>query len=1000
MMVDKDKNQTYSTDNNLLCYDYFRWGDFTSCDAPRFVFRHYRNKGEDNMRKTLNIAVILFVLTALAFGLAGCDGNTDQAKADEMLGTDVKLNGTWKSQTVTYTHDGKRYSGQIELRFNDDQMQIVASYGASRLHRYTRNGIALNVTDPYISEDNPYRTFPFALEFDSTGFAVDLGALTFMEGADNIKLKFTKVGDSASLKEPEEGGENPNVPANPNVSQEPTSLDAFVIEGTTLKGLTDYGQRLGSIVLPNNISSIGEEAFRFCINLNSITISDSVTVIDNHAFYGCTSLTSVTIQNSVTYIGKDAFYGCTDLTSITIPESVTYIGDHAFYECKGLTAITYTGAVEQWYELGYTFSSNLDITCRDGKAKLRIQKEISDDIKCTSVEGLTPYGKTNCTEIVIPEGVTEIGNYAFSGCSGLTSITIPASVTHIGEDAFENCTNLTAVTYTGAVEQWYELGYTFSSNPDVTCRNGMAELKIKNTVVNGLTPYGKSNCTEITIPEGVTRIKHRAFEDCTNLTSITIPSSVTEIESYAFDDCTGLTSITISDSVTSIEDYTFSGCTSLTDVTYTGTVEKWYALGYVMPSTADITCADGKAVFKIQKSTNGSTVKVSVNGLTPYGKSNCTEITIPEGVTEIGKVAFECCFDLTKITIPTSVTSIGEFAFCYCTGLTSITIPNNVTEIGYAAFGYCTGLTSVTFPASVTRIGEGAFAHCTGLTSITIPNSVTTIEDSAFSGCTSLTDVTYTGTVEQCFANGYGYAFDDVDITCKDGKAIFITSIDGTEDLSVNGLTPYGKTNYTEITIPEGVKEIGAGAFFKYTSLTSITIPDSITKIGGESFYDCTGLTSITIPEGVISIGVSAFEGCSGLTSITIPDSVTSIGNSAFYGCKGLTEITIPNGITKIEDYTFANCTGLTSITIPEGVTLIGWNYNEWDWTEGERSGAFKGCTALTEIWIPTSVTKIKDHTFEGCTNLTDIYVNQLESTLLDNADVPDGCSIHWNESV
>ena len=118
------------------------------------------------MRKTLNIAVILFVLTALAFGLAGCDGNTDQAKADEMLGTDVKLNGTWKSQTVTYTHDGKRYSGQIELRFNDDQMQIVASYGASRLHRYTRNGIALNVTDPYISEDNPYRTFPFALEFD------------------------------------------------------------------------------------------------------------------------------------------------------------------------------------------------------------------------------------------------------------------------------------------------------------------------------------------------------------------------------------------------------------------------------------------------------------------------------------------------------------------------------------------------------------------------------------------------------------------------------------------------------------------------------------------------------------------------------------------------------------------------------------------------------------------------------------------------------------------
>ena len=838
------------------------------------------------MRKALNIAALLFMLTALAFGLVGCDGNADQAKADEMLGTNVKLNGTWKSQTVTYTHDGKQYSGQIELRFNDDQMQIVAPYGTSKIHRYTRNGITLNITDTYVSEDNPYRTFPFALEFDSAGFAVDLGALTFMEGADNIKLKFTKVGDSASLKEPEEGGEKPDVPANPDVPvkpdvfQEPTSLDAFVIEGTILKGLTAYGQRLGSIVLPNNISSIGEEAFRFCINLNSITISDSVTVIDSYAFYGCTSLINVTIPNSVTHIGDGAFYGCTDLTNITIPESVTYIGDHAFYECKGLTAITYTGAVEQWYELGYTFSSNLDITCRDGKAKLRIQKEISDDIKCTSVEGLTPYGQ--------------------------------------------------------------------------------------------------SNCTEITIPEGVTRIRHRAFEDCTNLTSITLSSSVTEIESYAFDDCTGLTSITIPDGVTSIEDYTFSGCTSLTDVTYTGTVEKWYALGYVMPSTADITCADGKAVFKIQKSTNGNTVNVSVKGLTPYGQSNCTEITIPEGVTEIGKVAFECCFDLTKITIPTSVTSIGEFAFCYCTGLTNITIPDNVKEIGYGAFGYCTGLTSVTFPASVAVIGEGAFAHCTDLTSITIPDSVTSIGDSAFAGCTSLTDITYTGTVEQWFANGYGYAFDDVDVTCKDGKAIFITIIDDTEDLSIKGLTPYGKTNYTEITIPEGVKEIGAGAFFKYANLTSITIPNSITKIGGQSFY-----------------------GCIGLTSVTIPNSVTEIGYEAFSGCVSLSEITIPNGITKIEDYTFANCTSLTSITIPEGVTTIGWNaYEEIGWPSEERSGAFKGCTALTEIWIPTSVTKIKDYTFEGCTSLTDIYVNQLESTLLDNADVPDGCRIHWNESV
>ena len=154
------------------------------------------------MRKVLNITAMLLVLTVLAFGLIGCDDRAEQAKADEMLGTNVKLNGTWKSQTVSYTHNGMQYSGQIELRFSDDQLQIVAPYGESLLHRYTRNGIVLNITDAYII-GNPYNTLPFALEFDSTGFAVDLGALTFMDGSDNIKLKFTKVSDDASLNEPE-----------------------------------------------------------------------------------------------------------------------------------------------------------------------------------------------------------------------------------------------------------------------------------------------------------------------------------------------------------------------------------------------------------------------------------------------------------------------------------------------------------------------------------------------------------------------------------------------------------------------------------------------------------------------------------------------------------------------------------------------------------------------------------------------------------------------------
>ena len=176
------------------------------------VYRHYYEKGDYNVKKALNITVMLLVLMALVFGLVGCDGNVDQAKSDEMLGTDVRLNGTWKSEPISYSHDGKDYSGTVKLRFNDTQLQIVAPHGTSKIHRYTRSGITLTITDAYVPEDNPYRHLPFGLEFAGGGFSVDLGGLTFTEGMSNIKLKFIKVGAIASLKEPEESEEKPDVP--------------------------------------------------------------------------------------------------------------------------------------------------------------------------------------------------------------------------------------------------------------------------------------------------------------------------------------------------------------------------------------------------------------------------------------------------------------------------------------------------------------------------------------------------------------------------------------------------------------------------------------------------------------------------------------------------------------------------------------------------------------------------------------------------------------------
>ncbi|MBR6954838.1 MAG: leucine-rich repeat protein [Clostridia bacterium] len=272
----------------------------------------------------------------------------------------------------------------------------------------------------------------------------------------------------------------------------------------------------------------------------------------------------------------------------------------------------------------------------------------------------------------------------------------------------------------------------------------------------------------------------------------------------------------------------------------------------------------------------------------PWGVS-ANSVVIEDGVTSIGRMAFDGCISLTSITIPDSMTSIGDYAFYRCSSLTSITIPDGVTSTGNYAFCNCTSLASITIPDGVTSIGNNAFNNCTSLTSITIPDSVTSIGGGAFSICSSLTSIMIPDGVTSI--GDYAFAY------CS---------------------------SLTSIAIPDGVTSIGDWAFVNCSSLTSITIPESVNSIGISAFAGCSGLTSITIPDGVTSIGENAFYGCESLTSITLPDSVTSIGDYAFYRCSSLTSITIPDGVTSIGDGAFAGCSSLTSITIPSSVTSIG----------------------------------------------------------------------------
>ncbi len=337
------------------------------------------------------------------------------------------------------------------------------------------------------------------------------------------------------------------------------------------------------------------------IKYDVITKAKQATVIEGGNYSGDIVIPSeITYNNvtcSVTSIGEQAFGGCYRLTSITIPNSITSIGEYAFESCDGLKEV-HINDIAAWCSINFGSDYANPLSYERSARNLYLNNEL-------------------ITELVIPNGVTSIGSYAFLGCKGLTSITIPNSVTSIGDWAFSKCDELTSITIPNSVKSiGDEAFYRCDGLKEVHINDIAAWCNINfesssaNPLSNAQNLYLNNELiTELVIPNGVTSIKNNAFVYCSGLTSVTIPNSVTSIGIYAFRSCSGLTSITIPNSVTSIGNYAFWSCSGL------------------------------------------------------------ISITIPNSVTSIGYQAFRNCSGLTSITIPNSVTSIENQAFGNCENL-------------------------------------------------------------------------------------------------------------------------------------------------------------------------------------------------------------------------------------------------------------------------------------------------------------------------------------------
>ena len=375
---------------------------------------------------------------------------------------------------------------------------------------------------------------------------------------------------------------------------------------------------LTSITIPDSVTSIGAYAFSNCWDLTSITIPDSVTSIGKSAFYKCSSLTAISLSCKSS-LKKSDFGEQADLVSYTNQHTLTKTeakaatctekGNKEYWTCEHckkyflsddtnpetakaveqsefiIPALNHKNAIIQnaseptetapgysgdrycpdcdtVFEKGHTYWNEGNLTWKlyeDGTLNISGTGAMKD-YNADDNPSPASQKKDSVKKIVIEDGVTSIGDSAFSYCSSLTNITIPDSVTSIGDSAFSGCWDLTSITIPDSITTIGESAFSGCS--------GLTSITIPN-IVTSIGAYAFSGCrslTSITIPDSVTSIGNSSFSNCWYLTSITIPNSVTSIGTYAFSNCWYLTSITIPDSVTSIGKSAFYKCSSLTTI--------------------------------------------------------------------------------------------------------------------------------------------------------------------------------------------------------------------------------------------------------------------------------------------------------------------------------------------------------------------------------------------------------------------------------------------------
>ncbi len=299
-------------------------------------------------------------------------------------------------------------------------------------------------------------------------------------------------------------------------------------------------------------------------------------------------------------------------------------------------------------------------------------------------------------------------------------------------------------------------------------------------------------------------------------------------------------------------------------------------------------------------------------------------------ISEIGDSAFINCTGITEMTIPDTVKTIGQNAFYGCTGLSTVRLPSKLTTIADGTFTCCSSLTSVTVPDSVTTIGNDAFRQCDHLTEIDLPDTITSIGEYAFYECTSLRNIELPDQLTNIGRMAFGELL-SLESYDTQGCSAFTCENNVLMNKDKNEIYASTSALAGDLIIPDGVRDIKAGAFSSSPMIEYVHIPSTVTTIDDGAFCNMllnnngnlTMLKNIDFSEGLTNIGEGAFRGTS-VETLSLPTTLKAVGIGAFENCINLKSVILSEGVESIGEDAFFNCTSLKRITLPKSIKQIG----------------------------------------------------------------------------